>query len=65
MAERGEGEISELMRSCWAAYEACGLWWPMTGGVVFAERPISAEPAAGGICLSWSDGFDLVAPATG
>ena len=59
LAELAEGEISDLMRALWTTYEACGMWWPMTGGVVFAERPISAERSKGGVRLEWSDGFGL------
>lgn len=59
LVEAGKFEPSDLQRALWAAYEACGLWWPCERGVVFAERPVAAELAADGPRMEWSDGFAL------
>ena len=59
LAEAGKFEATELQRALWAAYEACGLWWPCQGGVVFAERPVAAELAADGPRMEWADGFTV------
>ena len=60
LAEAGRLLPTELQRAMWAAYEACGMWWPCEAGVVFSERPVSAEKAEGGLRLAWSDGFGFV-----
>lgn len=57
LAETGRLETSELQRAMWAAYEACGMWWPCEAGIVFSERPSEAEPTGGGLSLRWADGF--------
>jgi hypothetical protein len=59
LAAAGKFEPTELQRALWAAYEACGLWWPCTAGVVFAERPNTAELIAIGPLMEWSDGFTV------
>jgi hypothetical protein len=59
LAEAGKFEPTELQRALWAAYEACGLWWPCVDGVVFAKRPVAAELAADGPRMEWADGFTV------
>jgi hypothetical protein len=59
LADSGKFEPSELQRALWAAYEACGMWWPCDGGVVFAERPAAAELAVDGPRMEWTDGLTL------
>jgi len=59
LAEAGTFEPSELQRAMWAAYEACGMWWPCHEGVVFAERPVAAEMTPEGPRMIWSDGFTV------
>ena len=57
LAEAGKLQPTELQRAMWAAYQACGMWWPCHAGVVFAERPLAAELAVDGARLEWADGF--------
>ena len=59
LAEAGRFEPSELQRAMWAAYEACGMWWPCNEGVVFSERPVAAELTPEGPRMIWSDGFTV------
>ena len=59
LAEAGKFEPTDLQRAMWAAYEACGMWWPCHDGVVFAERPIAAELTSEGPRMEWADGFTL------
>ena len=57
LAEAGKLQPTDLQRAMWAAYEACGMWWPCEAGTVFAERPASSQSAGSDIGLSWADGF--------
>lgn len=57
LAADGRFEPTELQRAMWAAYEACGMWWPCQNGVVFSERPVRATKAGEKVALQWSDGF--------
>ncbi len=59
LAEAGAFEPGELQRAMWAAYEACGMWWPCNEGVVFSERPVAAEMTAEGPRMQWADGFTV------
>jgi hypothetical protein len=59
LAEAGKFEPTELQQALWAAYEACGLWWPCDRGVVFAERPLAGELATDGPRMEWADGFTV------
>ena len=59
LAEAGKLQPTNLQQAMWAAYEACGLWWPCHDGVVFAERPVAAEMAADGPRMEWTDGFTV------
>jgi hypothetical protein len=58
LALAGKFEPTALQRAMWAAYEACGMWWPCEDGVVFSERPILRE-ASGEVGLRWADGFTM------
>lgn len=62
LAEAGKLEPTELQRAMWAAYEACGLWWPCERGVVLAARPVAAGLGAHGPRMEWADGFTVGGP---
>lgn len=57
LAEAGKLQPTELQRALWAAYEACGMWWPCRDGIVLAERPVAAGLAPDGPRMEWADGF--------
>jgi hypothetical protein len=59
LAEAGKFQPTELQRAMWAAYEACGMWWPCERGVIFSERPVASELTAQGPKMEWSDGFSV------
>ncbi len=59
LAEAGKFEPTDLQRTLWAAYEACGMWWPCHQGVVFSERPVASELATDGPRMEWADGFTV------
>jgi hypothetical protein len=65
LAARGAGEPTDVQRAFQAAYEACGMWWPMTEGVVFAERPSAVESSGDTFRMLWADGFTLGAERPG
>lgn len=57
LAAEGRFEPTELQRAMWAAYEACGMWWPCQNGTVFSERPVRATKAGERVAMQWTDGF--------
>jgi hypothetical protein len=57
LAEAGRLRPTDLQRAMWEAFEACGMWWPCEAGVVFADRPVTAEKLDQSVRLTWSDGF--------
>lgn len=59
LAELGKFVPTELQRALWAAYEACGMWWPCHHGIVFAERPVTVEGSGDDAAMAWSDGFTI------
>jgi hypothetical protein len=59
LAEAGKLQPTELQRAMWAAYGACGMWWPCQHGIIFAERPVTAELTVEGPRMEWADGFTL------
>lgn len=59
LAEASKFQPTELQRAMWAAYEACGMWWPCERGIIFAERPVASELTADGPKMEWSDGFSV------
>lgn len=63
LAAGGAGEPTELQSAFQAAYEACGMWWPLATGVVLAERPRLAEGSGDALRMEWADGFTLGAEA--
>ncbi len=59
LVEAGKFQPNELQRAMWAAYDACGMWWPCREGVVFSERPVASELTAEGPRMEWADGFTV------
>ena len=57
LAAAGKFEPTGLQSALWAAYEACGMWWPCEAGVVFAERPVAVEGGGETLAMLWPDGL--------
>ena len=57
LADTGRLDPTILQRAMWAAYGACGMWWPCRDGVVLAERPVAAGMTGDGPSLRWADDF--------
>ena len=59
LADTGKFAPTDLQCAMWAAYEACGMWWPCERGVIFAERPTASELSTDGPKMVWADGFNI------
>lgn len=59
LAALGKFAPTPLQQCMWAAYQACGMWWPCHRGVIFAERPAAVEGSGTSIGMRWADGFTV------